>query len=222
MKRHEVLAALAAAAGLTFAVPAQAGIASSAGVSGKPMIETLAELQQQVGDSDDALREVIAAGRPYLGICLGLQILFDTGEEHGPVAGLGLVPGRVVRLGSRGDDGRPCKVPHIGWNAVHATRPDPLLVGLGGFVGSAGRFLVGGLAHRLAPGGRRWRRFSTATCRFSRRARSPPRNTAQAKVKVARSMDQSRGCPRKRPTPPAKTMRVEARRKALARNSSTR
>ena len=59
MKRHEVLAALAAAAGLTFAAPAQAGIVSSTAVSGKPMIETLAELQQQVGESDDALSKMI-------------------------------------------------------------------------------------------------------------------------------------------------------------------
>jgi hypothetical protein len=59
MKRHEVLAAIAAAAGLAFAVPAQAGIASSTSLTGKPVIETLAELQQQVGESDDALSKMI-------------------------------------------------------------------------------------------------------------------------------------------------------------------
>lgn len=74
----------------------------------------------------DALREVIAAGRPYLGICLGLQVLFEDSEEHGPVAGLGLLAGHVVRF-------RPtdpaCKVPHMGWNSVHGGR-DPLLDGI--------------------------------------------------------------------------------------------
>jgi glutamine amidotransferase len=79
---------------------------------------------------DAALREVIADGRPYLGICLGMQLLFDESEEHGPVAGLGLVPGRVVRFTPRAEDGAPRKVPHIGWNAVRPTRPDPLLAGI--------------------------------------------------------------------------------------------
>lgn len=77
---------------------------------------------------EDALREVIADGRPYLGICLGLQVLFDESEEHGPVAGLGLVPGRVVRF--RPQD-RALKVPHMGWNSVTpAGAPEPLLRGI--------------------------------------------------------------------------------------------
>lgn len=74
------------------------------------------------------LREAIASGRPYLGICLGLQILFDESEEQGPVAGLGVLGGCVQRL-------RPAnpmlKVPHMGWNRVRTlgTR-DPLLAGV--------------------------------------------------------------------------------------------
>jgi len=68
----------------------------------------------------EAVREAVLAGRPYLGICLGLQILFEESEEHGPVAGLGLLPGRVVRL--TGDGGR-LKVPHIGWNQVEGREP---------------------------------------------------------------------------------------------------
>lgn len=78
-----------------------------------------------------ALREAVASGRPFLGICLGLQVLFDESEEQGPVAGLGVLPGRVVRF-------RPvsaaCKVPHMGWNQVRQARPDaaadPLLAGI--------------------------------------------------------------------------------------------
>jgi imidazole glycerol-phosphate synthase subunit HisH len=75
----------------------------------------------------DALREAIASGRPYLGICLGLQILFDDSEEQGPCAGLGVIAGRVVRLAPA--DPR-LKVPHIGWNQIAFRRPDPLLAGI--------------------------------------------------------------------------------------------
>jgi len=75
----------------------------------------------------EALREAIASGRPYLGICLGLQVLFDDSEEQGPCAGLGVIPGRVVRL--RPTDPR-LKVPHIGWNQLAFRRRDPLLAGI--------------------------------------------------------------------------------------------
>lgn len=80
-------------------------------------------------DLGGALREAIASGKPYLGICLGLQVLFDASEESGdaPVAGLGVVPGRVVRL-APGD--RRLKVPHIGWNRIELRRPEPLLAGI--------------------------------------------------------------------------------------------
>jgi imidazole glycerol-phosphate synthase subunit HisH len=81
---------------------------------------------------DGAVRESIAAGKPYLGICLGLQILFDESEEHGPCAGLGILPGRVVRFRPTVDaGGRALKVPHMGWNEVRPTTDDPLWHGLG-------------------------------------------------------------------------------------------
>ena len=73
------------------------------------------------------LREAISAGTPFLGICLGLQVLFDESEEQGPVRGLGLIPGKVVRF--RPSD-PALKVPHMGWNRVIPRRPDPLLAGL--------------------------------------------------------------------------------------------
>jgi glutamine amidotransferase len=75
----------------------------------------------------EVLREVIAAGRPYLGICLGMQVLFDESEEQGPCAGLGVIAGRVERL--RTTDPR-IKVPHIGWNQVAFHAADPLLAGI--------------------------------------------------------------------------------------------
>jgi imidazole glycerol-phosphate synthase subunit HisH len=76
---------------------------------------------------DEAVREAIAAGRPYLGICLGLQVLFDESEEQGPTPGLGILPGRVVRF--RPAD-RALKVPHMGWNEVRLRRPEPLWRGI--------------------------------------------------------------------------------------------
>ena len=72
---------------------------------------------------DDALRERVASGRPVLGICVGMQLLFEQSEEGG--AGLGLLAGPVVRLRAR-------RIPHMGWNALEATRPSALLRGVEG------------------------------------------------------------------------------------------
>ena len=66
------------------------------------------------GGLGDALRERIAAGVPYLGICLGLQALFEGSEEAPGAAGLGVLRGQVVRLSS----GEGFKIPHMGWNRV--------------------------------------------------------------------------------------------------------
>jgi glutamine amidotransferase len=67
---------------------------------------------------DDAVRDSIEAGRPYLGLCLGLQLLFEESDEHGRSPGLGLLPGRVELFPARDPGGRPLRVPHIGWNEV--------------------------------------------------------------------------------------------------------
>ncbi len=72
-----------------------------------------------------ALRQAIEQGKPFLGICLGLQLLFDTSDESPNVQGLGLLRGRVVGFRSRPDFTLP--VPHIGWNAIHFTQPEALL-----------------------------------------------------------------------------------------------
>ncbi|CAN5210155.1 imidazole glycerol phosphate synthase subunit HisH [soil metagenome] len=69
----------------------------------------------------------VAADRPFLGICLGYQILFDGGEESPGVAGLGVFPGQVVRF----QDAPGLKIPHMGWNLVSPTDPtDPLWAGI--------------------------------------------------------------------------------------------
>ena len=74
----------------------------------------------------EPLRERAAAGAPLLGICLGMQLLFEWSEEHEGAAGLGLLHGTVTRLRAPG-----LKVPHIGWSTVTFTRPSVLTDGLG-------------------------------------------------------------------------------------------
>ncbi len=78
---------------------------------------------------DRALRDdVIGAGKPFLGICIGIQILMDHSEEDDEQC-LGIVPGEVVRFPAA-VDGRPLKVPQIGWNRVHQVRPHPVFAGV--------------------------------------------------------------------------------------------
>ncbi len=65
----------------------------------------------------------VAAGKPLLGICLGMQLMFEEGDEDGPARGLGLFPGRVVKL--RGGAG--ISVPHVGWQSVQLVGAHPVL-----------------------------------------------------------------------------------------------
>lgn len=77
---------------------------------------------------DQALKAAVARGVPLLGICLGMQLLFEEGFEFGCSQGLGLLPGSVRRLDEGHDAGTPgFKVPHIGWNSLRALRDHPLL-----------------------------------------------------------------------------------------------
>ncbi len=73
---------------------------------------------------DTLIKERATAGTPVLGICLGMQLLFEHSAEHEGAAGLGLLPGDVTPLEAP-------KVPHIGWNEVTMERPSPLTDGLG-------------------------------------------------------------------------------------------
>ena len=75
-----------------------------------------------------ALRERAGAGVPLLGICLGMQMLFDDSEESPGAEGLRLIPGSVRRLPARGIDGSTLRVPHVGWAAV-CSRPGGTLQG---------------------------------------------------------------------------------------------
>lgn len=74
----------------------------------------------------EALRQKVNDGVPLLGICLGMQLLFDAGEEHGLTIGLGFIPGRVVPL----RPAPPCRVPHVGWNGMSYPRRHPLFQGV--------------------------------------------------------------------------------------------
>ena len=72
------------------------------------------------------IHAVVAAGVPFLGICVGMQVLFDVGEEMGEHAGLGLLPGRVVKF----QIDPALKVPHTGWNQVEPVQETALLADL--------------------------------------------------------------------------------------------
>ncbi|MFP6656250.1 MAG: imidazole glycerol phosphate synthase subunit HisH [Myxococcota bacterium] len=78
----------------------------------------------------EAIREVTDHGRPYLGICFGLQLLFEEGDEHGVTAGLGRLAGRVTRFPDLDSHGKPLLVPHIGWNEVSYEGDHPMLSSL--------------------------------------------------------------------------------------------
>ena len=95
-------------------------------VPGQGSMPECAAAMQRSGVAD-ALREAIAGGRPVLGICVGLQLLFEDGEEAGGARGLGILPGRIERLPAG------VKLPHIGWSPVRLTgERSPLFAPLDG------------------------------------------------------------------------------------------
>jgi glutamine amidotransferase len=74
---------------------------------------------------EDAIREAVNAGKPLLGLCLGLQLLFTESEEFGRHEGLNLIPGKVRKFQDAG-----LRVPHVGWNQIEGNQPNPLLQGI--------------------------------------------------------------------------------------------
>lgn len=86
--------------------------------------DAIYELQRQ--DMTGPVNDHIAAGRPFLGICLGMQLLFDVSYEDGEWPGLGIIPGKVVRFVDRPD----LKIPHMGWNTLQFQQPSPLFDGI--------------------------------------------------------------------------------------------
>ena len=86
----------------------------------RPAIDHLRE-----AGMEQAVLDFAASGRPFLGICIGMQLMFETGHEDGSHKGLGLIGGEVVRFTEKG-----LKIPQIGWNEVAFQREDPLFQGI--------------------------------------------------------------------------------------------
>jgi imidazole glycerol-phosphate synthase subunit HisH len=70
----------------------------------------------------EPIKQAVREGKPLIGICLGMQLLFDSSDEMGDTAGLGLLPGKVTRMVGSG-----LKVPHMGWNQLNVAREHPLV-----------------------------------------------------------------------------------------------
>ena len=86
--------------------------------------DAIAEIRRR--ELIEPIRTAIDSGKPFLGICLGLQMLFDVGYEDGVHEGLGIIPGEVRRF----DVPPEYKVPHMGWNEVSQRRPAPIFQGI--------------------------------------------------------------------------------------------
>lgn len=83
-------------------------------------------------DLFEFLQKQAAAGKDFLGICLGMQLLFEKSSEYGEHSGLGLIHGQVVDMRLDIPDSAKLKIPHMGWNSLHFTKPiDPLLTAAG-------------------------------------------------------------------------------------------
>lgn len=78
----------------------------------------------------DFLHEYVETGKPLLGICLGMQLLFEESEEGGLTKGLSLLPGRVVRFPGQAENGETYKVPHMGWNRLKWENSSPITANL--------------------------------------------------------------------------------------------
>ena len=79
---------------------------------------------------EQAVKDAVEDGRPYLGLCFGLQLLFEEGREHGTTKGFGLFAGAVERFPEHAPDGTRLRVPHIGWNEVEFSGSHPMLAHL--------------------------------------------------------------------------------------------
>ena len=93
-----------------------------------PGVGSFADAMQHLNERDlvDVIHEVVHLQTPFLGICLGLQLLFEESEESPNVAGLGILSGRIKRI----PETKERKVPHIGWNDLSFPRPGRLFAGI--------------------------------------------------------------------------------------------
>lgn len=79
--------------------------------------DAMAELK--IRGFDELVKRYVVTERPFLGICVGAQVLFDASEEHGVHPGLGLIPGRVQPVPAAAPDGQALRIPHIGWSGLN-------------------------------------------------------------------------------------------------------
>lgn len=106
--------------------PDRSDIASAQGVV-LPGVGAFAHCMGSLADAKltDVVVDAARSGRPFFGICVGMQILFEESEEFGRVGGLGILPGRVVKFRSKG-----VKIPHMGWNGLRKRTPTAMLDGI--------------------------------------------------------------------------------------------
>lgn len=109
-----------------FQVTSDPEVVASAQAAVLPGVGAFGDCMDNLRESGliDPIREFIASERPFLGICLGLQLLFTEGEEMGRHAGLDVIPGRVIRFT------HSLKIPQIGWNRVRMRQDCPQLEGI--------------------------------------------------------------------------------------------
>lgn len=79
---------------------------------------------------DEAMSRSVAMGKPFLGICLGMQLIADTGTEHEETPGLGFIAGRVEKMTIPPGSTQKLRLPHIGWNTAYLTKSGGLFKGL--------------------------------------------------------------------------------------------
>ncbi len=106
--------------GAEFATPASPAECPRFSALIVPGVGNFAATNALVGPWRDAIGSAVRSGTPLFGICLGMQWLFEGSDEAPEVPGLGVLPGRVVRL--QGDAEERLKIPHVGWNALQAPR----------------------------------------------------------------------------------------------------
>ena len=117
------------ALGADFATPARPEECARFAALIVPGVGNFAATAALVGPWRDTIAATVRRGTPLLGICLGMQWLFEGSDEAPEVPGLGVLTGRVTRL--RGDAGAGLKIPHVGWNALDLRGTARILAGLG-------------------------------------------------------------------------------------------
>lgn len=112
--------------GYEFVISANADEILAADAAILPGVGAFGDAMEQLNETGlaDVVKRFVATGKPLLGICLGMQLLFQSSEEHGFNEGLGLIEGQVVRF--QGD----FKIPHMGWNRIEFKQASPVFNGL--------------------------------------------------------------------------------------------